>query len=255
MVSKWCLSVLSTGLLDAPLWCRGLSASCSFGQGLNCHHEKNTLERKRGCGMKSFLVFLRNLLEMYNLLFYLFFLLHLLRVTRNLDPPVICGLVTSNFAFCYLLFSVFTWSSITSAFWYFNWYFPACEAVLIATSALSLCLQNPLKKFLFCFSVLPGLGPAPGAGNYGARTTRQRPGYLPPGGYEVSVGLFSWQECRYKNKCMMLEAGFSHCFFYRAFGRVACNYCFDFSQRKSCLKKKTFLKCINHFSSRLHRAS
>lgn len=63
--------------------------------------------------------------------------------------------------------------------------------MLIATSALSLCLQNPLKDSCFVFSVLPGLGPAPGAGNYGARTARQCPRYLPPGGYEVPVGLFS----------------------------------------------------------------
>lgn len=114
-----------------------------------------------------------------------------------------------------------------------------------------------LEKFWFVFSVLPGLGPAPGARNYGARTARQRPRYLPPGGYEVPVGLFSWQECRYKNKRMMLGAGFSCCILYRAFGRVACNYCFNFLQGKSCLKKKKrkhFWNGFNHCISMVRGA-
>lgn len=51
--------------------------------------------------------------------------------------------------------------------------------------------MKPLEELLFCFSVVPGLGPASGTSNYGARTARQRPRYLPPGGYEVPVGLFS----------------------------------------------------------------
>lgn len=38
-------------------------------------------------------------------------------------------------------------------------------------------------------AVLPGPGPAGGAGHHGAGEAGERPGYLPPGGHALPAGL------------------------------------------------------------------
>lgn len=147
-------------------------------------------------------------------------------VTSNLSPPTAWGfwhcISPSAVGFILGCFTVFTTSAIASSFCCFNWYFPECDTVNCHL-CFNLVFTQPLGKFLFGFPVLPGLGPAPGASNYGAGKARQRPRYLPPGSYEVPPGLFSWQECRYKNKGMVLGLAPLPPSHHGVFGREACN--------------------------------